>query len=104
MATEILRDKNGRQIMPGDLLKSFHFRAANRRHGIQYLYHTVVEDDKGFLTAVPTSNLNPAHAESQQGGSCPVRCIASSTEIIAGYGRPRSNNWFREREREVSHV
>jgi hypothetical protein len=40
---EVIHDKNGRQIMPGDLLKVPHFRAYNRRN--VYMYKLVVRVD-----------------------------------------------------------
>ena len=53
-----LRDINGRKVYPGDLLRSFHFRAGRRRQKF-YLYHVVVEEGE-YLYAVPACYLNPS--------------------------------------------
>ncbi len=47
---ENIRDVNGRRIMPGDLIKLFHFRAAHRRRNC-FLYHYVIRSDKDWNVA-----------------------------------------------------
>lgn len=90
------RDKNGRKIEPGDLLKTFHFRNANRRKGIDYLYHVVVEKE-GRLWAVPVCNLNPEHCDVKQGGECLISVFGKDAEIIYGYGLPGTMNHYKYR-------
>jgi len=48
------RDCKGREIKPGDLLRSPHFR--DRRRRLHYLYHVVVQCD-GVLEAVPYAEV-----------------------------------------------
>lgn len=87
----IQRDINGREIKPGDMLKTFHFRAANRRHGISYLYHVVTVKD-GRLWAVPVCHIH----DNTGGGSCPVS-VMKNAEIVYGWGCKDDECWFRER-------
>ena len=47
---ENIRDINGRRIMPGDLIRLFHFRAAHRRRKC-YTYHYVIRSDKNWNVA-----------------------------------------------------
>ncbi len=78
-------DKHGRQIYPGDLIKSFHFQGRRWRKKY-YLYHTAVEE-KGRLWLVPTAHLEPTKVSG--GGKCQL-CQeiidANDGEIILGYG------------------
>ena len=57
-------DIPGRQIKPGDLLRSFHFRAAVRRQR-HYLYHVAREHYSGHLQAVPVAVI--ADPQKRQG-------------------------------------
>lgn len=53
---EKLYDKRGVRIMPGDLLKVFHFVAALRREK-HYMYHVVIEEEhNGKLVLVGKSH------------------------------------------------
>ena len=93
-------DKNGRKIEPGDLLKTFHFRNANRRKGIDYLYHVAIEKD-GRLWAEPVCNLNQKHRDSKQGGGCLMSVFDRTSEIIYGYGSPGTMNHFKDRPKNI---
>jgi hypothetical protein len=95
------RDKTGREIVPGDLLKTFHFTGARKRR--HWLYHTVVQEE-GRLWLVPTCWLEPTKVSG--GGRCCIGWLDTALdgflrdcEIISGHGpgailsyedRPRS--------------
>jgi hypothetical protein len=88
-----LCDKNGVPIYPGDLLKSFSFRAALRRQKI-YMYHCVILNN-GVMEMVPHSELHKP-----DGGRCWLHTMADqkgvvNAEVIASHGDP----WFPERKR-----
>lgn len=77
------RDKNGRLIYEGDLLRTFHFKPANRRLPYQYLYHLVVQNPlRGgdFLEAVPVQQ----YALGGDGGCFWIRKDEKEAEIIDG--------------------
>jgi hypothetical protein len=97
----LIRDKHGREIRPGDLLKSFHFQEAKRRQK-HYLYHVVVvvwDQEKPYFRMVPTSHLEPALAHN--GGSCLLTPgLASNAEIIDGCG-PADHEWWSDRRKEA---
>jgi len=77
-----LLDSTGREICPGDLLRSPHFIGARRKQ--YYLYHTAVMRD-GRMRMVPTCHLEPTKAGG--GGDCLLSAsIAKTTTIIQGYG------------------
>lgn len=78
-------DKNGVPIYPGDLLRSFHFRAARRRK-VHYLYHTAVYNDQSdCMEMVPVSHLEPTKRKG--GGQCWLsQELAQCSEIIQGHG------------------
>lgn len=88
MSNQIHRDKNGREIRPGDLVRSPHFRERQRRR-MNYLYHTVVMEN-GRLWMVPTSHLEPTLAS--EGGKCLLRWLHPEAEIIDGV-----YPWWRDR-------
>lgn len=88
---EILYDKNGRQIFPGDLLKTFHFKHAQRSKGNAYLYH-VATVANGLLMATDVSWLHEADKGGH--GQCQVKHMGQ-TEIIYGYGD--GQNYWRDR-------
>lgn len=72
-------DKNGIPILPGDLLRSFHYKDGRRN---MYLYHVVCHDDRGYLMAQMYNSID--HKDNfrlcgQQGDS----------EVVAGLGRHR---------------
>ncbi len=94
----IVYDKTGRRIYPGDLLRTLHY---GRGRGTRYLYHVAVMQD-GILTGVPACHLEPTMAKPHD-GVFQLWLIkpesAEMPEIIAGYGpgdildyrdRPRS--------------
>lgn len=88
------KDKFGREIMQGDLVRSFHFRG--RRHRIHYLYH-VAMIRKSDLYLVPVSE---AAGLKPDGGVILARYAESSgCEIIHGNG-PDGNQWWYERPKE----
>lgn len=79
---EVFRDKLGRQIYAGDLLKSFHFTGPRKKK--YWLYHVAVEEN-GRMEMVPTAHLSPDKIN--QGGRCPIsKELADNCEIIDGFG------------------
>lgn len=44
-----MRDKHGRRVQPGDVVKVFHFIGARRKK--HYMYKTIVETQQGVLAA-----------------------------------------------------
>lgn len=83
----LMRDCKGREIRPGDLLRSPHFREARYRR-MNYLYHTVIvvwDKQNPYFRMVPTSQLEPTLVGN--GGSCLLTPdLANAAEIIAGHG------------------
>lgn len=78
-----LHDKNGVPIYPGDLIRSFHFRAARRRK-VHYLYHTACFID-GAMWMEPTAKLEPTKAK--VGGGCLMsQELLVDAEVISGSG------------------
>ena len=80
-------DKKGREIMPGDLIKTDHFIGARRKRC--YLYHTCVlthVNGNGYLRLIPTSHLEPTYKD--KGGACDIRAVNTDAEceIIHGFG------------------
>lgn len=73
------KDKNGRPIYEGDLLKTFHFKCANRRLPHQYLYHLVVWDEPR-CRAVPVQSFSLG----SDGGSFYISTDYHGLEIISG--------------------
>jgi len=94
-----MRDKNGRQIMSGDLVRTPHFRAAKRRQQF-YLYHVVTKERGEDLYITPASWLCPQ--VKRNGGQCLLTTdLASACEIIDGYGGGK-NFWAdRPEKRDV---
>lgn len=87
-------DINGREIYPGDLLKSPHFRDGRRQY---WLYHVAVMRDKA-MWAVPVSHLEPTRRSNH--GACLLGPqIAATMEIIHGHG-PGDGMYFTDRKRE----
>ncbi len=93
----LMRDRHGREIRPGDLLKTPHFREARYRR-MNYLYHTVVvtwDRDKPYFGMVPTSHLEPTEVDG--GGSCALMPeLAAAAEVIHGHG-PGDRVWWQDR-------
>ena len=92
---EPLHDKHGRQVYPGDLIRTFHFRGARRK--VYYLYHTAVSRDGG-LELVPTAHLEPT--KKSGGGACWASqelLDGAGAEIIDGAG-PNGDHWWDERK------
>ena len=88
-------DAKRRPIQPGDLLRTFHFRAARRREK-WFLYHVAVVRD-GRLWMVPVHELEPSMEG--RGGACVMRQgFLEFTEIIAGFG-PKPHLTFKDRPR-----
>lgn len=74
-------DKNGRPIYEGDLLKTFHFKCANRRLPHQYLYHLVCWDGAGGrCKAIPARSFTIG----ADGGSFWITKDLDDSEIIDG--------------------
>lgn len=75
-------DKNGREIVPGDLLKSYHFTGARKKK--YFLYHTAVFFNCR-MEMVPTDHLELTKISG--GGRCPMsKEMAANCEIIYGSG------------------
>jgi hypothetical protein len=88
----IIIDRNGREIMPGDLLKTFHFFGARKKR--YYLYH-VATIKEGFLMMTPVSWLEPSFK--REGGECRIeQSNMNNTEIISGDG-PNGDSYFEDR-------
>jgi hypothetical protein len=76
-------DKKGVPIYPGDLLRSYHFRAARRRE-VYYLYH-VATYQNGAMHMTPAHWLEPSAP--RNGGECLLSDgLAIIAEVIAGTG------------------
>ena len=73
MATNTYFDKTGKQILPGDLLKVFHFRSKNKNY---YMYHIVVidEEDGSPEMALKTYCSDKIH--------CRMVGVANNTERV----------------------
>lgn len=58
--SNIYYDKKGKQILVGDLLKTFHFRT---KHKIYYMYHVVVIEETTIfpVMAIKDYNSNKPH-------------------------------------------
>jgi hypothetical protein len=85
----ITTDKNGREIMPGDTLKIFHFIGARRKKYFMYKY---VESLSYSLFTIAHLNLG--------GEKYRMFCDGKQhddIEIVQGYGA--NNIFFDERER-----
>lgn len=82
----LMRDKRGREIRPGDLLRTYHF--TDNRQRKHWLYHTVTLIRSGglyYFKMVPTAHLEPLLAN--DGGSCLLTPeLAREAIILAGYG------------------
>lgn len=79
------RDEKGREIMPGDLVRAFHYRAAQRRRK-QYLYHVAVVRE-GFMLMIPASQLEPSKAAIGGGSYMLTADMAARCEIISGLNK-----------------
>ena len=79
-----IRDRTGREICEGDLLKTYHFTGARKKR--YWLYHVVVRNDTDLcLDLVPTQYL--AGEAFQNGGRCRLRQeYVTDSEIISGFG------------------
>lgn len=84
----VVLDKTGRRIYPGDLLRSWHY---GKGRGKRYLYHVAVMRD-GVLKGIPACHLDPTHALNC-GGVFPLWIQkpndVDKVEIIQGYGPGR---------------
>lgn len=87
-----LYDKTGREIMPGDTLKIFHFRAAKRRQ-IYYMYK-YVERYHESGKALIVSHLEPNHLTYLLTLDGTRR---DDIEIVQGYAGVPAGQDFRER-------
>ena len=73
-------DKNGREIRPGDVLKTLHFIGPQKKKF--YMYKVAVDSPRGIL-AFDIGSLalkGPINAH-----SCPLKALSSDTEIVEGY-------------------
>jgi hypothetical protein len=96
MESQRFYDSKGYPIYKGDLIRSFHFRGANKR--IHYLYHVVVEEDE-VLYMVPTSHIEPTCVSG--GGKCLLKYAGfSPIEIISGHGPGDILIWYDRPKRE----
>lgn len=77
MGKPIAWDNKGVPILPGDLVRTFHYRDGRRN---MYVYHVVFMDERQFLMARPYN---------EQAGSNCFRLIGKqpSTEVIYGLKR-----------------
>lgn len=91
-----IRDKKGREILPGDLLKSPHYiDGLGRKH---YLYHVAALRWDGTLEARPVETL----AREMAGGTFLLtESNAVISEIIYGFD-PKTLVDFRDRPRVMS--
>jgi len=94
----IVYDKTGYRIYPGDLLRSWHY---GKGRGTHYLYHVAVMRD-GILTGVPAHHLDPTLAKPRD-GVYPLWLIKpgriDTPEIVAGYG-PGDIPCYRDRPKQ----
>lgn len=94
---EYCYDKKGIPILPGDLVKMFHFRSSLRREK-HYMYKHVMslkKYDHGWMYLL-------SHLEVDYDSSWNLKadgCIMNGMEIIQGYGT--DGMLYRDRERKV---
>lgn len=72
-----MRDIHGREVQPGDLIRIYHFTAANRRRRV-YM-HKLIREVDGFLRAFDTTHIA---LQREKPHSCDLRGI--EFEIIDG--------------------
>jgi len=66
-------DKNKVELHDGDILKTFHFRAANRNGGIHYLHHVICWNDKTMTwAAISLSNYIVGNCSTSEAGNIPL--------------------------------
>ena len=101
-----MRDKKGREIMAGDILRVFHFRYYQRRETV-YMYKVVMRvnnqlelDPTGeHLYAVCIEDL-ARHCVTKDAHKCRLDVMdPQDVEIVAG-GRVTDGTWFLERPRQ----
>lgn len=94
MSGKIFLDKKGRPIIPGDLVRSYHYR--DLRWGHQYLYHVVCDVGRELYELRPVEELETGRG-TQMGACWLTEHLAATIEIVQG-GGVYPDNIFQERK------
>lgn len=89
-----MKDKKGRTIMVGDLVRSYHYK--DSRWGHQYLYHVVCDVGEKYFELRPVEELAVGYRKHNSGRAWLTEDSASYMEIISG-GGPFPSNVYQER-------
>ncbi len=90
-----MKDKKGRPIVAGDLVRIYHFR--DRRWGHQWLYHVVCDVGQKLLECRPVRELAVPYDKHDSGRFWLTKDMASIVEIVQGGGK-FPMNVFQERK------
>lgn len=85
------RDKNGREIMPGDTLKIYHFTGARRKKYYMYKFVKALLLDKFF--SIHHLDLNGGNYMMKNDG-----LRHDDTEIVQGFGTDSTSFDLRQRD------
>lgn len=91
MSTPVIYDCKGIPILPGDVLKVFHFRAPSRREK-RYMYKLAMGWKKGFMRIKHLSDMKAT------GYLFSPNEPTDGIEIIEGYGQ--DGTWFKNRTKK----
>jgi len=95
---EALRDKTGREIRPGDMLKVFHFVGARRKR--HYLYQQALRYERGRLVISYMNRIDDAEPW-EEGKNC--YSIGLYERKLPGYEIVQSiDACFEDRPREAA--